>query len=445
MIVYLKINNFILNTKLLEPFNYNLCNFFNLLKTKTINKLNELIMRFDLPIPILENKKYIILIIKFIINILIMLTFQENKIHTLKLLAPELELNCTSQQYIRQFFKEISLKEEFDEEWEEKLKNEKDKKKKIRMKEKEKELKEQREKEKELKEKKKELKEKKERKELLQSINSNEDISNMPKVNNNNDDDNVYEVDVDANLENFDYCKRFKSVMQKNKLEQAARRNRTISINSEDITDQKRSELNHNVCLENIILQFKIYDLPEIFNICIKNNLSGLKSINIGTLDESSFIGFMASYKKFSDKLKNLTSLKIGLGVTVLSFANLEKYILDYININSPQLKEKYLFSNLQILTENKMNELFKLVYFKAVVPKLVLQIGYDNEHLLSKVIYKYILESKTELQSIIMIFMLDKYEKLRVASVLECLSSFYEKKKNKVIICKENPNSSCA
>ena len=200
----IKINNFILNTKLLEPFNYNLCNFFNLLKTKTINKLNELVMRFDLPIPILENKKYIILIIKFIINILIMLTFQENKIHTLKLLAPELELNCTSQPYIRQFFKEISLKEEFDEEWEEKLKNEKDKKKKIRMKEKEKELKEQREKEKELKEKKKELKEKKERKELLQSINSNEDISNMPKVNNDNDDDNVYEVDVDANLEKLE-------------------------------------------------------------------------------------------------------------------------------------------------------------------------------------------------------------------------------------------------
>ena len=106
-----------------------------------------------------------------------MLTFQENKIHTLKLLAPQLELNCTSQPYIRQFFKEISLKEEFDEEWEEKLKNEKDKKAKIRIKEKEKELKEQREKEKELNEKRKELKEKKERKELLQSIISNEDIS----------------------------------------------------------------------------------------------------------------------------------------------------------------------------------------------------------------------------------------------------------------------------
>jgi hypothetical protein len=288
------------------------------------------------------------------------------------------------------------------------------------------------------------MKEKKERKELLQSIISNEDISTMPKVNNNNDDDNVYEVDVDANLENFDYYKRFNSVMQKNKFEQVAKRKRTISINSEDIPNQKRSELNHNVCLENIILQFKIYDLPEIFNICIKNNLSGLKSINIGTLDEASFIGFMTSYKKLSDKLKNLTSLKIGLGITVLSFTNLEKYIIDYININSPQLEEKYLFSNLQILTEKKMEELFKLVYFKAVVSKLVIQIGYDNEHLLSKVIYKYILESKTEFQSLIMIFMMDKFEKLRVTRVLECLSSFYEKKKNKVIICKENPNSSC-
>ena len=438
----IKINNFILNTKLLQPFNINLCNFFNLLKTRTINKLKELVLRLDLPIPILENKKYIILIIKFIINILIMLTFQENKIHTLKLLAPQLELNCTIQPYIRQFFKEISLKEEYNEEWEEKLKNEKDKKEKIRMKEKEKELKEQREKEKELNEKKKELKEKKERKELLKSINEN--ISDIPKANDIEDYDNIYEVDVDGNLENFDYYKRFNSVMQKNKFEQAARRKRTITINSEDISNQKRSELNHNICLENLILQFKIYDLPEIFNICIKNNLSGLKFINIGTLDETSFIGFMTSYKKLSDKLKNLTSLKISLGITVLSFANLENYILDYININSPQLQEKYLFSNLQIVNEKKMDELFKLVYFKAAVPKLVIQIGYDNEHLLTKVIYKYILESKTELQSLIMIFMMDKYEKLRVASVLECLSSFYEKKKNKVIICKENPNNTC-
>ena len=110
--------------------------------------------------------------------------------------------------------------------------------------------------------------------------------------------------------------------MQKNKFEQAARRNRSIHINSEDISNQKRSELNHNICLENLILQFKIYDLPEIFNICIKNNLSGLKSINIGALDETSFIGFMTSYGKLNNKLKNLTSLKIGLGITVLSFTN---------------------------------------------------------------------------------------------------------------------------
>ena len=109
-----KMNNFILNQKLLDSFSNNLCNLFNLLKVISLNNIEELVMRFDIPLPLLDNNKYIILIVKFIINILIMLTFQDNKVHTLKLLAPYLEVSGANMPYIRQLFKEILLKDEIE-------------------------------------------------------------------------------------------------------------------------------------------------------------------------------------------------------------------------------------------------------------------------------------------------------------------------------------------
>ena len=126
-------------------------------------------------------------------------------------------------------------------------------------------------------------------------------------------------------------------------------------------------------------MQFKIYDLPEIFNICLMNNLSGLKSINLGSFDEMTFIGFMNYYRKYSNNLINLTSLKISLGISVISYLNLEKYIIEYININTPRLEEKLLFSDLKIINENKMRDLIQLVYVDAIVPKLVIQISHEN------------------------------------------------------------------
>jgi hypothetical protein len=190
--------------------------------------------------------------------------------------------------------------------------------------------------------------------------------------------------------------------------------------------------------LKHLTLQFKIYNLPELFNFCIRNNLNGLKTINFGTLDEVTFIGFMKSYKNHCDELKSLETLKISLGLSVTSYSRLENYILDYININPPNLEEKYLLSNLQIIKENKMKELVELVYFKEFLPKLVIQIGNENTHMLSKILYKYILETRTELHSLFMIFRLEKYQKLRVGKILELLSSFYEKKKNRAILCIE-------
>ena len=440
------LNYFIINhSKFLEAFSKNLRNFFNLLKVKTLNNLEELVLRFDIPLQILNSEKYIILLVKFIINILIMLTFQDNRIHTLKLLAPELPFNSIKIPYIRQLFKEILLeRENMDERLEEKIKSEKKRKEKIRIKEKERELKEQREKE-------IELKEKNARKDLLENISNNFNIASsfstkdvIKVMENKENEENIY-VDIDNNLEQYDYSKRFRSVFHKKKniiIEKEPTRKETMS--SDKYLIEQRRQLNENDSLENIIIQFKIYNLPEIFNIFIMNNLRGLKSINLGYLDEITFISFIKDYKINALQLQNLTSLKISLCPSVVSFNNLEKNIYDYINTNTPNLEEKFLFSDLKIVSEAKMNEFVDLVYFKALVPKIVVQIGNDNDniHLLSKVVDKYNKLIQTQIYSLVMLMDLPEYKKLYTMNIIRCLASFYSKKENSAILCKENLNN---
>ena len=431
-----KMNNFILNEKLLDSFGNNLCNLFNLLKVISLNNIEELVMRFDIPLPLLDNNKYIILIIKFIINILIMLTFQDNKVHTLKLLAPYLEVNGDNMPYIRQLFKELLLKDEIEVKMNNK--NEINKKKTYRQKE----LKVQREKENAIKEKKKELKEKYERKEILEKISTKDLTKSLKETNNekNNDKDDDDDFDLDKNIDNNE-IKRCNSLVQKKQLEQAARVEETIQI--EEISIKKRSELNKNFSLENLVLQFKINDLPEIFNFCLMNNLSGLKLINLGILDEITFKGFMNSYKNNYNKLTSLTSLKITLAESVTSYENLEKYIFEYINLNSPNIQEKYLLTDLQIMYDNKMKELVDLVYVDAAVPKLIVEISNSNTHMLSKILMKFIEEKKekcrVEMNSMIILMNMPQFKKLYNQNILECLSSFYGMKKNRAIICKES------
>ena len=440
------LNYFIINhSKFLEAFSKNLRNFFNLLKVKTLNNLEELVLRFDIPLQILNSEKYIILLVKFIINILIMLTFQDNRIHTLKLLAPELPFNSIKIPYIRQLFKEILLeRENMDERLEEKIKSEKKRKEKIRIKEKERELKEQREKE-------IELKEKNARKDLLENISNNFNIASsfstkdvIKVMENKENEENIY-VDIDNNLEQYDYSKRFRSVFHKKKniiIEKEPTRKETMG--SDKYLIEQRRQLNENDSLENIIIQFKIYNLPEIFNIFIMNNLRGLKSINLGYLDEITFISFIKDYKINALQLQNLTSLKISLCPSVVSFNNLEKNIYDYINTNTPNLEEKFLFSDLKIVSEAKMNEFVDLVYFKALVPKIVVQIGNDNDniHLLSKVVDKYNKLIQTQIYSLVMLMDLPEYKKLYTMNIIRCLASFYSKKENSAILCKENLNN---
>ena len=431
-----KMNNFILNEKLLDSFGNNLCNLFNLLKVISLNNIEELVMRFDIPLPLLDNNKYIILIIKFIINILIMLTFQDNKVHTLKLLAPYLEVNGDNMPYIRQLFKELLLKDEIEVKMNNK--NEINKKKTYRQKE----LKVQREKENAIKEKKKELKEKYERKEILEKISTKDLTKSLKETNNekNNDKDDDDDFDLDKNIDNNE-IKRCNSLVQKKQLEQAARVEETIQI--EEISIKKRSELNKNFSLENLVLQFKINDLPEIFNFCLMNNLSGLKLINLGILDEITFKGFMNSYKNNYNKLTSLISLKITLAESVTSYENLEKYIFEYINLNSPNIQEKYLLTDLQITYDNKMKELVDLVYVDAAVPKLIVEISNSNTHMLSKILMKFIEEKKekcrVEMNSMIILMNMPQFKKLYNQNILECLSSFYGMKKNRAIICKES------
>ena len=432
-----EMNYFILHhNKFLDTFEKNLRTFFNLLKFKTINNLEELILRFDIPLTILNSEKYIILLVKFIINLIIMLTFQYNRIHTLKILAPDLPFDSFNIPYIRQLFNEIMLEREInDVKWEEKRKSEK----KRRIKEKEKELKQLREKE-------NELKEKNERKNLLQNYSSSYSSKDVAKIIDQKEPDNEeLNIDVDDNLESFDYSKRFRSVFHKNKPSYIATEvARKETMSSENLLEEQRRKLNTNDTLENITIQFKIYNLPEIFNICLMNNLKGLKYINFGYLDQSTFISFLKDYKANSNKLVSLKSLKISLGVSVISYVDLEEYIFEYINVNTPVLEEKFLFSDLKIVYEAKMQELVELVYFKAVTPKLVIQIGNDNDnnHLLSKVMDQCINNRKMEMDSLLMIMDLPEYKKLYNSDIIKCIGSFCLKKENKVILCKENPYS---
>ena len=372
------LNNFILDNINLKEFCINLQYFFNLIKMMLINNLDELVFRFDIPLPILNSEKYIMLLVKFIINLLIMITFQNNHIHTFKLLSPELTFDSIKMPFIRELFSEICInKENTGENLDEKLTNVGNKKGETPA-------------------------EAKEQSQLGNELNEEKRDNNVK------DGENEKKNNNNKNLEST-----------------------------------QRGELNTNKTLRNLTLQMKIYNLPEIFNFCLMNNLSGLESINLGYLDEVTFIGFLNDYKLNAKKLLNLTSLKISLCSSVMSYNNLEKYVHEYINTNSPKLKEKFLFTELKITSVEKMNELVLLVYERAIVPALLIQINNDKEniHLLSKVISNIIEEKKKLMNNLILVMQLpDIKKKIFTTNIINCLASFVAKKSNRAIICKENP-----
>ena len=425
----IKINDFILREKLLNSLVINLTNLTTLLKLQLLKNLTELVLRFDIPLPLQKNECYIILIIKFLMNILIMLTFQQNQTHTFKILAPNLELKCKTMPYIRSFFQEISLHDAVDK-YDEITKADKER---LKFKEKREQL----EKKKAQQNKEKELKEKNERGKLLSKISESDIITQIPQ-------EKMDEFDIDINMENYDSSKRYKSMMQKSSFERGALRRKSSSLNQ---FESKSRKLNPNDSLENIVLQMKIYDLPEIFNIVKINNISGIQSINLGNLDEISFKGFVTDYKLYFDRLKSLKSLKINLGISVLDYDDLENYIMDYLYINSPVLEEKFLLSNLYIKNETKMKELIELVYVKAELNKIIMTINNSNIDLFSKHLIKFIAEYKNSfsnlLNSLVLAMSHPKYKKFKSLEIPKYLSEFIGLKNNRFILCNENPENS--
>ena len=359
----------LLDEKLLNPFILNLCNLSNLLKLQLIKSIEELVFRFDIPLPLINYQKYKIVIIKFIMNILIMLTFQYNKTRTFKILAPNLEINGIKMPFIKTFFNEISLSDE------ENNKNGETKK-------------------------------------SMENGDKKEGIQN--NIN--------------------------KQFLPKNSSETAAIRKNSSEKNNN--IDSNSDQFNYNNNLENLVIQLKICFLPEIFNFCKINNLAGLKYINLGNLDEISFKGFVDDYKLNYTKLQSLVTLKINLGFSVLFYDNLEKYIFDFININSKNLQEKLLLSNLIINNEDKMEKLIELVYLKANIEKLVIKINYENINLLSKLLTKFTIQYQNKCTKNIYSLMLalnhPKCKKINKKEIITNLCDFIIFSKYRTILCNE-------
>ena len=85
------IDLFLINKKLYESFQKNIIKLFEVLITKI--RLKELILLFDTPIIININDKYSNLLIKFIINILIMISSNKKVIEVLKIISPFLSFD----------------------------------------------------------------------------------------------------------------------------------------------------------------------------------------------------------------------------------------------------------------------------------------------------------------------------------------------------------------
>ena len=346
--------------KILDSFTTNIKNLFNLIKFESINTLEEIIFRFDVPIPILDSDKYKIILIKFILNLLIVISLQKNKVKNFKILAPELPFDAKLMPIIQILFQELKEAQEYS-------------------------------------------------------------TKDLDKKNNFKDKVNM--------IQNAFKRKMMSAEISSN--------NNSSRFNNSEIPE---NSINKNMSLEDFTLNLKIYNLPDIFNIIYINNIENLKRINLGFLDETTFISFISDYRNNYDKLKNLLLLKISLCPSVISYKTLDDYVLEYINIDSPILEEKYLFSNLKITSEEKMNKLINNVYYIAKVSKLVIQIGSDNDniHLLAKS-NKNILDNSKAIYALKMILHFPKYKKLREQRIIDRLTSFYCKKPNRMIICKEN------
>ena len=417
------IDYFILNHKLLNYFESNMRKLFILLRQKPA--LKEIIFRLDLPSLILSSEKYLLTLIKFILNLLCFISFEKNLIKELKILSPELILDCNKYPFIKEFFNELLPDEEIDS-FKQKISNHENKE------------------EEEFTEKLTEIKQEDLKKNL------EENNTDKTQMIGRNSTKKLIINQENPILKGFSLSEKEEKNVMHSKDDNYFRssNSKKMLINNEEkdnieekkiIESNKEKQLNDNYVLKNITLQLKIFNLPEIFNICLVNNITGLQKINISELDEISFLGFEESYKKNYEIMQNLISLKIGIGNSVISYSTkLENAILDFIKLNTPKLEEKLLFTHLEITNEDKFHKLIHYVYFRTNINKLVCQISGKKE-VLKKVINSYIDNSKKEMGSLIILMNLDEYKKLKNNKILECLTSFYSKRKNRAIIWKDN------
>lgn len=99
------------------------------------------------------------------------------------------------------------------------------------------------------------------------------------------------------------------------------------------------------------------------------NNLSELINIFLGDFNQTTFIIFLTDYKQY---LKSLN-------LPVITYKLLNKDVIDYISINTIVFKEKALYSNLNIESQEKMDQLVDLVYFEPKLEAMYIQISYNN------------------------------------------------------------------
>ena len=300
----LEMEYFILNHKLDFFYEKNICCLFNIIK-KNINNYEEIVFRFDYPILILSCDKYIIIIIKFIMNLLNLITYTKNRIKTFKIISPKLILNGKITPSLRYLFKELNT------------------------------------------------------------------------YNNNN----TYE---------------------------------------------------YNQTLKELTLRCKISGIPNIFNICFNK----LTIISIGDLDFESFNGFLNDYKKNLNEMENLISLKIGLNNTIISYEKIENTIKEFIDTNSQNLKEKILFSFLEIENIEQINDL-RIYVQRSKIEKLVVQISSNNSYLLNSSEMELNEKNKMELKSLYFIMTQEQYKKLAKTKIINNLRKFFKKNKHKVVVCK--------
>ena len=294
----LEMEYFILNHKLDFFYEKNICCLFNIIK-KNINNYEEIVFRFDWPLLLLTCDKYIIIIIKFIMNMINLITYIKNKIKIFKIISPELILNGKITPSLKYLFKEL----------------------------------------------------------------------------------NTY---------------------------------------------------NNNNTLKELTLRCKISGIPNIFNICF----NGLTSISIGDLDFESFNGFLNDYKKNINKMTNLISLKIGINNTIISYEKIENKIKEFIDTNSINLKEKILFSFLEMETIEQINDL-RIYVQRSKIEKLVIQISSNNSYLLNSSEMEINEKNNIELKSLYFIMTKDPYKQLAKTKIINNLRKFFKKNRHKIVVCK--------